>query len=56
MGCPLALAATSKGGEAGENLPVESKRCRFALGSDMKTVSRAADGGRGAQAGAGRHR
>lgn len=38
---PLLAAATSKGGEAGENLPiafpVESKRCRFAMGSDMWT-------------------
>jgi hypothetical protein len=31
VGWPLALAATSKGGLAGENLPIESKRCRFAL-------------------------
>jgi hypothetical protein len=36
--CPLALAATSKGGEAGENLPIESRRCRFALGSDIEAV------------------
>lgn len=36
--CPLALAATSKGGEAGENLPIESKRCRFAPGSDIEAV------------------
>lgn len=28
---PLALAATSKGGLAGENLPIESRRWRLAL-------------------------
>lgn len=44
--CPLALAATSKGGDAGENLPIESRRCRFALGSDIETVEKIVGRGR----------
>jgi hypothetical protein len=35
---PLALATTSKGGEAGEKRPVESSRWRLALCSDMNTA------------------
>jgi hypothetical protein len=35
---PLALATTSKGGEAGENRPVESSRWRLAVCSDMNTA------------------
>ena len=34
----LALATTSKGGEAGEKRPVESSRWRLAVCSDMKTA------------------
>ena len=54
LGCPVeaALAATSKEGEAGENLPLESKRCLFALGSDIEPaeegVPRSAKGQRAA--------
>jgi hypothetical protein len=35
---PLALATTSKGGEAGENRPVESNRWRLAVCSDIDTA------------------
>ena len=35
---PLALATTSKGGDAGEKRPVASSRWRLALCSDMNTA------------------
>lgn len=35
----LLAATTSKGGEAGENLPVESSRWRLALCSDIDTAA-----------------
>jgi hypothetical protein len=35
---PLALATTSKGGDAGEKRPVESSRWRLAVCSDMNTA------------------
>jgi hypothetical protein len=35
---PLALATTSKGGDAGEKRPVWSSRWRLAVCSDMKTA------------------